>query len=116
MRWYTDFYKGQTKFVLTYSDHFLSEKSVDELYFIDRYTGKISNNNNESALPEGEVESTKNVNDDNNSFNIMWLIGGGICIVGCIVFLFLSKKFPRFTYDVKINRLASIHSKPIVIE
>ncbi len=79
MRWYTDFYKGQTKFMLTYTDHFLSEKSVDELYFIDRCTGKISNNNN--------------VNE-NNSFNIMWLIGGGICIAGCIAFLFLSKKFP----------------------
>ncbi len=75
MRWYTDFYKGQTKFMLTYSDYFLNEKSVDELYFIDRYTGKISNNNNESALLEGEGESTKNVNE-NNSFNIMWLIGG----------------------------------------
>lgn len=94
MRWYTDFYKGQAKFMLTYSDYFLSEKSIDELYFIDRYTGKISNNNNESALLEGASVSTKNANDNNNSFNIMWLIGGCIFIVGCIVFLLLNKKFP----------------------
>lgn len=95
MRWYGDFYKGQTNFILTYSDYFLSENPIDELYFIDRYTGKTSNNNsdnnNESALLESESESTENPND-NNSFNIMWLILGGVCVVGCIAFLFLRKK------------------------